>query len=63
MATFGNFKYKDYMPTTISNHKRSLKKLNKFLNTKDIAVSKIKRRHAQEFKKHLESLKMLSKVI
>jgi integrase len=57
-AMLGNFKYKDYMPTTISNHKRSLKKLNKFLNTKDIAVSKIKRRHALEFKKHLESLKI-----
>ena len=53
-AMLSNFRYKNYNDTTIFNHKRSVKRLNDFLNTKDIAVSKIKRRHALEFKKFLE---------
>ena len=53
-AMLSNFRYKKYNDTTIFNHKRSVKRLNDFLNTKDIAVSKIKRRHALEFKKFLE---------
>jgi integrase len=53
-AMLSNFRYKKYNETTIFNHKRSVKRLNDFLNTKDIAVSKIKRRHALEFKKFLE---------
>ena len=55
-AMLSNFKYKEYMPTTHSNHKKSVKKLNDFLGTQDIAVSKIKRKHALEFKRYLESL-------
>lgn len=54
-AMLSNFKYKKYNDTTILNHKRSVKRFNDFLNTKDIAVSKIKRRHALEFKRFLES--------
>tara|TARA_B100001093_G_scaffold255802_1_gene244658 strand:+ start:169 stop:1509 length:1341 start_codon:yes stop_codon:yes gene_type:complete len=53
-AMLSNFRYKKYNNTTILNHKRSVQRFNDFLNTKDIAVSKIKRRHALEFKKFLE---------
>ena len=53
-AMLSNFRYKKYNDTTILNHKRSVQRFNDFLNTKDIAVSKIKRRHALEFKKFLE---------
>jgi integrase len=54
-AMLSNFKYKKYNDTTILNHMRSVKRFNDFLNTKDVAVSKIKRRHALEFKKFLEN--------
>ena len=53
-AMLSNFRYKDYNNTTILNHKRSVKRLNDFLNTEDISVCKIKRRHALEFKMFLE---------
>jgi integrase len=53
-AMLANFRYRNYSETTILNHKRSVKRLNDFLNTKDVAVRKIKRRHALEFKKFLE---------
>ncbi|MDA9867134.1 site-specific integrase [Gammaproteobacteria bacterium] len=53
-AMLANFRYRDYGETTILNHKRSVKRLNDFLNTKDVTVRKVKRRHALEFKKFLE---------
>ena len=50
-----NFKYKNYSKSTELNHKRSVKLFCDFMNTNNIVVCKIKRVHALEFKKYLES--------
>ena len=53
-----NWKYKNYMPTTHSNHKKSVERFNFFKGIKDIEIKNIRRRHALDFKIFLEGLNL-----
>ena len=49
-----NFTFKDYQASTLSAHRKAVSRFNEFMGTKDIKVKDIRRKHARNFKKHLE---------